>query len=141
MKEKIAKNQTGVLDEDTEELIEVAKKTINKHFAVGRHHVASAIKTKNGNIYPGLHLDCDGFDNCAEPIAIANACLANDRDIVLAVAVMKDGKTQKVNIINPCGNCLQHFLVFAPNIEVVVQTPQGIRRLGLRELLPYPYEH
>lgn len=141
MKEKTAKNQTAAPDTEAEELLEVAKKTIDKHFAVGRHHVACAIKTSSGNIYPGIHLDCAGFDNCAEPIAIANACLADDNDIVLAVAVMKDSRTQKIDIINPCGNCLQHFLVFAPNIEVVAQTSQGVRRLGLRELFPYPYEH
>ncbi len=141
MEEKTAENQTVAPDTEAEELLEVAKKTIDKHFAVGRHHVACAIKTSSGKIYPGIHLDCAGFDNCAEPIAIANAYLADDNDIVLAVAVMKDSRTQKIDIINPCGNCLQHFLVFAPNIEVVSQTPQGVRRLHLRELFPYPYEH
>lgn len=139
MKEKTAKNQTAASDKEADELLEVAKKTIDKHFAVGRHHVACAIKTRSGNIYPGIHMDCAGFDNCAEPIAMANACMADDNDIVLAVAVMKDSRTQKIDVINPCGNCLQHFLVFAPNIEVVAQTPQGVRRLGLRELFPYPY--
>lgn len=139
MKDKKAKSKAGALDEEAEELLQVAKATIDKHFAVGRHHVACAIKTKSGAIYPGIHLDCAGFDNCAEPIAIANACLANDNDIVLAVAVMKDRSTQKIDVVNPCGNCLQHFLVFAPDIEVVAQTPQGIRRLGLRDLFPYPY--
>jgi cytidine deaminase len=141
MEEKVTKNLTAALDKDAEELLEVARATIDKHFAVGRHHVACAIKTSSGNTYPGIHMDCAGFDNCAEPIAMANACLADDNDIVLAVAVMKDSRTQEIDVINPCGNCLQHFLVFAPNIEVVAQTPQGVRRLGLKELFPYPYEH
>jgi len=127
------------LDAEAQELIEIAEKTINKHFAIGRHHVASALKTKSGNIYPGIHLDCAGFDNCAEPISIANACMADDKELSLVVAVVKDSRTQSVDIINPCGNCLQQFLVFGPDIEVIAQTPQGIRRLHLHELLPYPY--
>jgi cytidine deaminase len=141
MREEIIKNQTITSDSEADALLKIAKKTIDKHFSIGRHHVACAIKTKRGNIYSGIHLDCDGFDNCAEPIAIANARMADDKELALVVAAMKDSRTQEVSIINPCGNCLQHFLVFAPNIEVVAQTQQGVRRLYLHELFPYPYQH
>jgi len=127
------------LDAECKELVEVAAATLEKHFAVGRHHVACALKTKTGRIYPGIQLDCAGFDTCAEPTAIAAACLAGDDALRLIVALLKNPETGKVDVINPCGNCLQHLLVFAPRIEVLTQTAQGLRRLRLQELLPYPY--
>lgn len=120
-------------------LVGVATQTIERLFAIGRHHVACALMTRRGAIYTGVHLDCAGFDNCAEPVAIANACLAGDADLSLIVAVMKAPGEDDVRVVNPCGNCLQHLLVFGPYVEVIASVDGRQRRLTLPELLPYPY--
>src|SRR5581483_1953360 len=63
------------IDTGVRSLIATASQTLNTHFTPGRHHVACALRTKNGKVYRGLQLDCAGFDTCAEPTAIASACL------------------------------------------------------------------
>jgi cytidine deaminase len=127
------------LDDEAVQLLEVASEVIDRNFAVGRHHVACALLTGRGSVYLGLHLDCAGFDNCAEPVAIANACLAGDTDLRLLVAVVKDRVTGAVEVVNPCGNCRQHLLTFAPGINVIGRSTAGLRRLTLTQLFPYPY--
>jgi len=127
------------MDEDCSRLITYATATITKYFHPGRHHVACALLGEKGKIYDGIHLDCDGYDTCAEPVAIAQATLAYEKKMILIVAVMKSPHTDRTEVINPCGNCLQHLGNFAPNIDVVTQTPSGLKRLPLQQLMPYPY--
>jgi len=126
------------IDTGVRSLIATASQTLNTHFTPGRHHVACALRTKNGKVYRGLQLDCAGFDTCAEPTAIASACLAGDTELTLIVAVQYD-RSGKPTVVNPCGNCVQHLLVFAPHGKVIVQTPAGLQCLSPASLLPYPY--
>lgn len=132
-------NNTRLLDTESARLLARAEKNIAGYFKTGRHHVACALLCKSGKVYDGIHLDCAGYDTCAEPVAIAQALLAREEELSLVVAVMKSPRTGKIEVINPCGNCLQHFCNFAPNIEIVTTTKDGLQRLKLPDLMPYPY--
>lgn len=132
-------SNANLLDEESQQLLAKAGQTIKKYYEPGRHHVACALQCKSGKVYDGVHLDCAGYDTCAEPVAIAQAILNGEADLSLIVAVMKSPSTGEVQVINPCGNCLQHFCNFAPNIEIIANTEQGLQRLPLLSLMPYPY--
>jgi cytidine deaminase len=128
-----------VLDADSIRVLERAKETIGSYYQPGTHHVACALLCKSGKIYDGIHLDCAGYDTCAEPTAIAQAMLAREEELLLVSAVMINHRTGEAEVINPCGNCLQHFCAFAPNIEIIADTGHGLQRLPLASLMPYPY--
>lgn len=134
------KLKNALLDTESTNLVKAAEETLEKHYKKGKHHVACALLAASGKVYVGVHLDCAGYDTCAEPTSIAQAVLADEKDLALIVAVMRKVGTNENVIVNPCGNCLQHFLIFAPKIEIITQTKEGVKRLPLHALIPYPYD-
>ena len=119
------------------DLIKIATDHINEQYAEGKHHVATALKTKS-QIYLAVHLDTKGFDVCAEPIAISNSLAAKDTEYEAIVAVVKN-KDQSTRVISPCGNCRQILLEYAPEINVIVGSEDKYITLKPGELLPNPY--
>lgn len=110
---------------------------LKKNYKHNQHHVASILRTKT-KFYKSLHLDSNGFDVCAEPIAISKAFYKNDRNFTIIVSVIK--KKNKFKVVNPCGNCRQILLQYCPNIFVVITRKDGkIRKCRVEELLPCPY--
>src|SRR3546814_18055930 len=63
------------LSPDDLALIEAASALIRKRYAVGRHHIAAALRTRSGRIFTGLHLDTyvGRASVCAEAVAVGQA--------------------------------------------------------------------
>ena len=125
-----------MVDSNDLELIEEAKKVINKNFdeVDENHTVGAAIRCKNGNIYVGVNVYAH-HGSCAEYIAIGAAITAGEREFDTIVAVRSPKKNN--TIISPCGNCRELLKQYAPNIKVLVQTENGIEKVTVKELLPY----
>ena len=125
-----------MIDSNDLQLIEEAKKVINKNFdEVNENHtVGVAIRCKNGNIYVGVNVYTH-HGACAEYIAIGSAITAGEREFDTIVAVRSPKKNN--SLIPPCGNCRQLLMQYAPNIKVLIQTENGIEKLHIKELLPY----
>lgn len=117
-------------------LITGAKKFLKKHYKEKRHHVACLIKCKNKTYY-SLHLDIKGFDICAEPIALHNVLLDKQKNFQTIVSVIQDCK--KIKVVNPCGNCRQMLVNYAPDIDVIVEQGNKLGKIKAIELLPNPY--
>ena len=65
------------------ELIQVARDLIKSRFVEGRHHIASALRTRSGAVFTGVHVEAyvGRIAVCAEAIAIGAAATAGDSDI------------------------------------------------------------
>jgi len=118
------------------ELIEAAKIVINKNYdeVNYNHTVGAAIRCKSGNIYVGVNV-YGIHGSCAEYIAIGGALTAGDREFDTIVAVRSIHEDNV--IIPPCGNCRQLLMKYAPNIDVLIQTEDGVGKVSIQELLPY----
>lgn len=119
------------------QLIEEARKVINKNFdEVNENHtVGAALRCKNGNIYVGINVYAL-HGSCAEYIALGTAITAGEREFDTIVAVRSPMKNNV--LIPPCGNCRQLLMQYAPNINVLIQTQDGIQKFSIKDLLPYP---
>lgn len=118
------------------ELIESAKNVIDKNYddVNYNHTVGAAIRCKNGNIYVGVNVYAI-HGSCAEYIAIGAALSAGERELETIVAVRS--REENSVVIPPCGNCRQLLMKYAPNIDVLIETENGVEKINIQELLPY----
>ncbi|MBQ3075861.1 MAG: cytidine deaminase [Clostridia bacterium] len=96
--------------------------------------VASAILTKEGNIYVGVCIDtASTLGMCAERNAIANMITCGESRIDKVVAVMPDGRVGP-----PCGACREYMMQLdkdSGDIEILLDR-ESEKTVRLRELLP-----
>lgn len=97
--------------------------------------VASAILTKNGNIYTGICVDtaCT-LGVCAERNAIFNMLTNGETEIDKVVAVMNDKCCGA-----PCGACRELMMQLhknSGNIEILLEYP-NIKTIKLKDITPY----
>ena len=124
------------LDEQDKSLLVRLKDFLTKHYALKRHHVAAVMRGSGGKEYFALHIDIQGFDVCAEPIALHNTLLDGEQvELVMAVIMTNNGP----QVVNPCGNCRQMLLQYCPQASVVIHTEKGLKKSTAIELLPNPY--
>lgn len=118
------------------ELIKKASTLLKENYKKNRHHVACLLKTEDA-LYESLHLDIEGFDVCAEPIALSNALSSGDSKFKIIVSVAKD-EEGNIDVVTPCGNCRQMLIQYAPDIRVILD--RNGHKVPARSLLPYPYK-
>jgi cytidine deaminase len=124
----------------TDELfVAEAKKLIKNNFFRGKHHVACVLEGKLAT-YFGLHVDTAGIDICAEPVAISNATLGREEQLIRVVSVYYNGADEPV-VITPCGNCRQILLEHCPGVQVLIELEGHLTSLPIEKLLPNPYIH
>lgn len=127
------------MESGKEQLIKTANDLLLDKFKKGSHHVSSALRCGE-KIYTGIHLDSEGFDICAEPIAIASAILSGAHQFDEIVTIWWDGDSSKSPIIiPPCGDCRQLLIKFAPSITILLDENNRLISPTIDELLPYSY--
>ena len=80
------------------ELIQAALGILDRLYKKGRHEVAAAVRTKDGKIYTGIHIEAkySGYaDVCGEISAIAVAVADGQSELDTIVAVWKNEKEEK----------------------------------------------
>ncbi len=117
-------------------LVEKARQLIEGLPERENHTVAAAVRDVNGNVYQGLNLYHFTGGPCAEPVAMAVAAMHADAPLELIVAVGNRGR----GILAPCGRCRQILFDYFPNIDVLVPDQEGIKRVNIKDLLPYTYD-
>lgn len=125
---------------DDQLIVSQAKQFIKDRFEKGKHHVACVLYTSN-DVYRALHLDSNGFDICAEPIAIGQAIVERAESLLKIVSVHWTGNLRdEPTVVSPCGNCAQLMAEIAPALEVLVNTGDQIKSVRAEDLLPYRYQ-
>lgn len=119
------------------ELIEAAIETVERLHVPDRHEVGAALRTSNGRIYTGIHVEAAvGYaDVCGEVSAICNAVNHGERDLDAIVAVRKDG-TGGYRILPPCGRCREMIADMNREAWVIVGPIDTPYRVAISELLP-----
>jgi len=123
------------------ELIEQAKETADKLHVDDVSEVAAALRTKDGKIFTGIHIDANvGFaDVCGEVAAICHAVAHGYREYDSIVAIWGDGKGN-YKLLSPCGRCREVISDFGLDIWVIVGILEKPYKLKISELLPLKYK-
>ncbi len=108
----------------------VNPRTLSRNVEAGK--VASALVTKDGNVYVGVNIDSDcDLGACAEHIAIGGMVTGGEKDIDVIVAVNKEGE-----VIAPCGRCREYiYQISGHNSQTRVLLRDG-KSMIIDELLP-----
>ena len=132
------------LDTEATDLIDKALAKVSEGFDEQRHRLVTAILTEEGNVHYGINLQLDKIKRasaCSDSGAISNVVLHREHPKLL-VAVRKPFATepdQKIKVVNPCGLCREMLTDYYPDLEVVVSTPDGVKKCVVSELLPLKY--
>lgn len=135
------------LSPDDLALIEAASALIRKRYAVGRHHIAAALRTRSGRIFTGLHLDTyvGRASVCAEAVAVGQAMAdgAGPDDPVTAIVSVRHPRPteqhQDIQVVAPCGICREMIRDFAPDARVILNEQGQLAAYSPAELLPLKY--
>ncbi|MCW2621017.1 MAG: cytidine deaminase [Frankiales bacterium] len=128
-----------------EELVEAARRQARERFRPGWHTVAAAMRTDSGQVFTAIHLDATvgRIAVCAEPIALGMAVVAGAGCVQTVVAVRHPrphDTDRSIPIVSPCGMCRELLLDYAPEVRVLLATPDGgWESVRMSELLPHKY--
>ena len=120
-----------------QEIISAARDIIDKRYVPGKHSIGSAIRTRSGAVFVGVHVEasCGRIAVCGEAIAIGAAATNGDTDIAQIVAVTESG-----DIVPPCGMCRELISDYAPDAFVILEFNGEQKCVPVLELLPEKYD-
>ena len=133
------------LTPDDHALVEAARAVLLQHYKPFWHTVAAALRGRDGQVWTGLHLGATvgRLSVCAEAVALGRAIMDGDGTIECAVAVRHpkpDETDRAITVVPPCGACRENLLDYDRDAHVIVNTAEGLRRVKVRDLLPFPYQ-
>lgn len=122
-----------VWDKLYKEAIKVQKHKIVSPF-IEKGQVASALLTKDGNIYTGVCIDSAcGLGMCAERNAVSTMLSHDESQITKLVAIMSNGELGL-----PCGACRELLMQLdkdSGNIEILIDLNEK-KTILLKDLVP-----
>ncbi len=122
----------------TDVLIKVAHKARAKSYSpYSGVKVGAALETEEGKIFSGCNIEnvSYGLSNCAERTAIFKA-VSEGFTRFRRIAIV----TGNLETSYPCGACRQVMVQFSPDMEVILASERGKRRIfKLSELLPHAF--
>jgi cytidine deaminase len=120
------------------DLLEQAKALLPRAVApYSSFRVAAALEDETGAVHPGVNVESAslGLTICAERNAVFGA-LARGATRFVRLAIAAD----RAAPVLPCGACRQVLLEHAPELRLVVESPDGgVEEIPLRDLLPRPF--
>ncbi|MHA5048271.1 cytidine/deoxycytidylate deaminase family protein [Streptomyces sp. SD15] len=128
---------------DDAELLALAQHLLARVWQSGRHEVATALRTADGRIHTGVHVEgsCRRSSICAEGVAMGTARGTLPTDAALDIASIVSVQIKpagQFRIIAPCGVCRELISDYCPDATVWVTTVDGNEPVPLRalDLLP-----
>ena len=123
-------------------LLDVAQKLLARVWVQGRHEVATALRTADGAVYTGVHVEgsCRRSSICAEGVAMGTARGGVPPEGPLRIDSMVSVQikpAQHFRIIAPCGVCRELISDYNPDTRVWVTTDAGIIAVAALDLLPH----
>jgi cytidine deaminase len=122
-------------------LLHLAQELLGKVWVPGRHEVATALRTSEGHIYTGVHLEgsCRRSSICAEGVAMGTARTGMDPgsplrvDAIVSVQIKPAGQFR---IIAPCGVCRELISDYSPDATVWITSDTRVEAVRALDLLP-----
>ncbi|MCC2032473.1 hypothetical protein [Microbacterium allomyrinae] len=128
------------MGDDDAELLAAATALLGDVYVEGRHEVVAAMRTADGAMHLGVHVDGSARRSsvCAEGVA-AGAVVAHgvtgSAEVTSIVSVLRrvEGTT---HVIEPCGVCAELITDYWPDATVWITRGDDIVRVRAAELLP-----
>jgi cytidine deaminase len=128
---------------DDIELLTVAQALLGRVWKQGRHEVATALRTADGAIHTGVHVEgsCRRSSVCAEGVAMGTARGAVPGGEALGVTSVVSVQIKpagQFRVIAPCGVCRELISDYCPDATVWVTTVDADDIIAVRalDLLP-----
>ncbi|WP_228446928.1 cytidine/deoxycytidylate deaminase family protein [Streptomyces paludis] len=125
------------------ELLTLAQELLGRVWREGRHEVASAVRTADGAVHTGVHLEgsCRRSSICAEGVALgaARGAYPGGRPLeVTAVVSVQIKPAGRFRVIAPCGVCRELISDYSPDATVWITTVEENEVVPVRalDLLP-----
>jgi cytidine deaminase len=124
------------------DLLTRAQRLLGRVWVQGRHEVATALRTVDGSVYTGVHLEgsCRRSSICAEGVALgtARAGLPAGAPLEIASVVSVQIKPAgQYRIIAPCGVCRELISDYCPTARIWITQETTILVVVALDLLPY----
>lgn len=122
-----------------EKLIDIAIGVLNPYLIGSRlfGDFGAALISGNGDIYTGVSVDTPSWGLCAERSAKAAMITARQYKVLKVVAVWRDERSGKVQVLPPCGVCREFMRnVDMENLEAEVLLGR-LKSVKLKDLLPF----
>jgi cytidine deaminase len=109
---------------DDVELLDVAQRLLGRVLTPGRHEVATALRTADGQVFTGVHVEgsCRRSSICAEGVALGTARGSAPLDVVSVVSVQVK-PADRFRVIAPCGVCRELISDYSPDARVWLSRP------------------
>jgi cytidine deaminase len=125
------------------ELLGSAEQLLARVWVEDRHEVATALRTADGTIYTGVHVEgsCRRSSICAEGVALGTARAGLDPEAalsVLSVVSVQVKPADRFRIIAPCGVCRELISDYSPGARVWVTSPTDETVLSVTALALLP---
>jgi len=126
---------------EDQELLGIAQNLLGLVWVHGRHEVATALRTTDGAVHTGVHLEgsCRRSSICAEGVAMgtARAAIAAHAPLaIVAVVSVQIKPAGQYRIIAPCGVCRELISDYSPEARVWITSETGILAVAALDLLP-----
>jgi cytidine deaminase len=120
-------------------LRQAAASAISPVFRTGRHEIAAAFRTGDGQIFTGINLKAviGRASVCAEATALGAALLAGTRSFRAAAAFISG--PHGLRLIPPCGPCRELIADYAPAIRIYIDVSGTVTSVAIGGLLPHKY--
>lgn len=135
----LARRPHDMADEDAE-LLAAAMSLLEDVYVHGRHEVVTAMRTTDGAIHLGVHVDGSARRSsvCAEGVAagmvVAHGVTGSPK-VAAMVSVLRRVEGT-MHVIEPCGVCAELLTDYWPEAAVWVTRGDDIVRVRASDLLP-----
>jgi cytidine deaminase len=124
------------------ELLRIAEQLLGRVWVHGRHEVATALRTPDGQVFTGVHVDgaCRRSTVCAEGVAMGNARagLAAAQSLHIdAIVSVQIKPAERFRVIAPCGVCRELISDYSPDTRVWITADERITQARALDLLPW----
>lgn len=123
-----------------QELLRLAEDLLRDTWVHGRHEVATALRTPDGRVFTGVHVEgsCRRSSICAEGVALGTARAGTRGALQVASVVSVQVKPAgQFRVIAPCGVCRELISDYCPDATVWISTSDGdVVAVPALDLLP-----
>lgn len=136
--------QLHPLTDADKELVDLAKEKIKDRYRRRWHQLAAAMRTRNGKIYSGIHIDAyvSSLAVCAEQVTLGSALTEGDVDIDTIVAVRHpkpEDPDQTIRPVTPCGRCREMICDYGKDAWVIIPHEGDVVKIKAVDMLPEKY--
>jgi cytidine deaminase len=126
------------------QLIELATETIQSRYSDDKHHVAAALRRKDGATKVGVHVEAyiRRVTVCAEAIMIGSAITDGLTDFETIVAVRhpySDDADRTIRVVSPCGMCRKLISDYASDAFVPLMIDNQLTNVQISDFISMKY--